>query len=379
MTTIKTDYLVVGSGLTAAVLARLLCDQGKEVLVLERRDHIGGNVYDETHASGVRIHTYGPHLFRTNSRGIWAFVHNFAQFYDYAHEVATWVDGQLEAWPITQSYLQRTVGENWQPSFQGTPDNFEEASLAMMPRLVYEKFVRGYTQKQWGVDPKTLDVKLAKRFDVRADDERKLSRHRFQGMPRGGFTPMMSAMLDGIQVIRGVDYLKHRDRYLGRRKVIFTGPIDEYFGFEFGRLTYRGQIRQTEYLADVRQFQQYPVINFPGLDDAPYVRRIEWKHIMEEQERNATEGTVLTTETPFSPHDADQYEYPFPDDANAVLYGKYRQLADRQENVLFCGRLGEYRYLDMDQAIGRAFVLAQSELNLSVDFLDEESVHAIPQ
>ena len=159
------DYVVVGSGLTGAVIARSLRDAGRDVVVVERREHLGGNVHDHLHFSGIRIHTYGPHYFRTNSDALWAFVTRFAEFYPYVAELRSEVDGVAEQWPIAASYIRRTVGDKWTPAFVGTPTNFEEASLAMMPEPVYRKFVKGYTEKQWGVPAHTLSAELAKRFE----------------------------------------------------------------------------------------------------------------------------------------------------------------------------------------------------------------------
>ena len=376
---ISTDYLIVGSGLTGAVLARLLADSGRDVVVLDRRNHIGGNVHDELDLSGIRRQVYGPHAFRTNSTGIWNFVQQFAEFYPFALEVLTHVDGELEAWPVTESYLHQTVGEDWKPEFEGKPSNFEEASLSMMPRLVYEKFVQSYTQKQWGVHPKDLDANLARRFDVRKDNERKLSRHKFQGLPHGGFETFMKKLLDGIEIHTNVDYLIDKNNFEYRKKLIFTGPIDEFFDYKLGKLTYRGQLRNSEYRPEQQFAQCNSVVNYPNPADAPYVRRIEWKYFMEPELRDTFPGTLLTTETPYTPDHPDGYEYPFPDNTNAKLYKKYRTLADQLDNVLICGRLGEYRYFDMDQAIGRAFMLANRELGLNVQFLDEESISTLPE
>ncbi len=353
------DYVVVGSGLTGAVIARQLVDAGRDVLVLDRRAHVGGNVHDSIHPSGIRVHTYGPHYFRTNSPKIWGFVTRFASFYGYEAVVGSMVDGQVERWPVSAEYIRRSVGDSWSPGFSGTPRNFEEASLAMMPTTIYEKFVKGYSEKQWGVSARTLDSALAGRFEVRDSADLRLKPHRHQGIPTAGYAAFMEGILEGIPVVLDVDYLAARGAFVHRRCVIYTGPIDEWFGHDLGRLHYRGQRREHRYLADVDQFQPVGQVNNPDPAGGPHIRTLEWKHMMPADERARCRGTVLTEETPLTPAVADECEYPFPDRANRELYGRYRARARPLRDVLICGRLGEYRYYDMDQAIARALLLAK--------------------
>jgi len=353
------DYVVVGSGLTGAVIARLLADAGREVLVVDRRSHMGGNVHDATREGGIRVHTYGPHYFRTNSEAVWRFVNRFSDFYRYEAVLASYIDGRYERWPVAAEYIRRSVGAQWQPAFTGTPANFEEASLAMMPETVYRSFVKGYTEKQWGVPAHTLSIDLAGRFEVRSDDDLRLKRHRYQGLPVGGYAHLMSSILEGLPVVLGRDYLQERDTFGWRRGLIFTGPIDEYFGFSHGRLHYRGQHREHTYLPEVSQHQPFGQVNNPDPAGGSHVRTIEWTHMMSDEERAATTGTILTLETPRTPTNPDGYEYPFPDEANRALYRRYRTEAQAVPGLLVCGRLGEYRYYDMDQAIARAMLLAK--------------------
>ena len=353
----KIDYVIVGSGLTGAVIARRLVDAARTVVIVDRRPHLGGNVHDHSHPSGIRIHTYGPHYFRTTSDEIWAFVNRFATFYKYEAALKSFVDGRHENWPIAASYIRRTIGEKWHPEFRGTPANFEEASLAMMPRLVYEKFVKGYTEKQWGVPARTLSASLARRFDVREDDEPRLMRHAHQGIPVEGYSVLMRNMLSGVPVMVNCDYLKHRDAFTAQKLLIFTGPIDEFFGFDLGQLKYRGQQREHTYTKDIEFVQPCGQVNYPD-PSVPHIRLLEWKHMMAPEHARSIRGSVVTRETTITPTDPNAYEYPFPDDANARLYREYRQRADKIPDLLVCGRLGEYRYYDMDQAIGRAMMLA---------------------
>jgi UDP-galactopyranose mutase len=361
----RVDYLVVGSGLTGAVIARMLSDKGRDVLVLDRRSHVGGNVHDHAHPSGLRIHTYGPHYFRTNSLPLWSFVNRFAEFYRYEACLQTLVDGRLERWPLTKEYIRRAVGEYWSVAFKGVPRNFEEASLAMMPEWIYEKFVKNYTRKQWGVPPQRLSAGLAKRFDIRNEDDPRLMRHKFQGLPRNGYAAFMENLLKGIPVVLNCDYLKDGGAWTYRRGLIFTGPIDEFFGFELGRLHYRGQLREHSYFADADFLQPCGQVNNPDPLAGPHIRTLEWKHMMPVTWRRDARGTVLTRETPYSPPNPNDYEYPFPDEVNAQLYRRYRRRAALIPKLFICGRLGEYRYYDMDQAIGRAMALAKKILKSS--------------
>ncbi len=354
------DFLIVGSGLTGATIARTLHERNYSVLVVERRHHLGGNVFDECHASGIRFHTYGPHYFRTSSERIWAYVNRFAEFFRYEASLMSYVGERFEYWPVQREYIDRVVGSCSAPAFTGTPTNFEEASLAMMPSIVYQTFVQGYTEKQWGVPCTELSPDLAGRFDVRTDGDTRLKKNTYQGIPKDGYAQFMARMLAGIPVLLNVDFLKMRNAFTPRYRTIFTGPIDEFFGFDMGRLAYRGQRRRHEFLPDVDQFQPVGQVNYPLKSQGDHVRVLEWKHMMEQPYGMRMRGTLLTWETPFTPDDPREYEYPFPDAANKRLYTSYVERAASLGNVLFCGRLGEYRYYDMDQAIGRALMLADS-------------------
>ena len=360
----KVDYLIVGSGLSGAVIARKLHDLGYRVLIVERRSHVGGNVHDHINEHGIRIHTYGPHYFRTSSEKIWSFVNQFSSFYRYEACLKSFVDGAFEQWPIAQSYLLRTVGKDWTPSFIGEAKNFEEASLAMMPKVVYEKFVKGYSEKQWGVAAASLDSGLAGRFDVRLDDEPRLKTQKYQGIPTQGYAHFTQKLIEGIPLWLNFDYLKDKNAVQVNNLTVFTGPIDEYFNFDLGRLHYRGQNRTHQFIADHDFVLPTGQVNYPAVSDGPHVRTLEWKHMMPAHETAHIRGTTITTETPFTPEVPDLYEYPFPDAMNRILYESYKAKADAVPNLLVCGRLGEYKYFDMDQAIARAFVLTNRILAL---------------
>lgn len=353
------DYLIVGSGLTGATIGRILHDHGRQVVIIERRSHIGGNVHDFLHESGIRVHTYGPHYFRTSSDRIWSYVNRFSHFYGFEAIVMALIDGRLEPWPIQRYNCGHIVDTEWAPGHRGVAHNFEEQTLLFMPRSLYERFIHGYTMKQWGVQPKNLDSALASRFTVRTDGDRRLSLSRFQGLPEGGYELFMSRMLRGITVITGCDYFRERDGFTARKCVIYTGPIDEYFAFDLGRLAYRAQRRTHSYFPDERTRQPAVQINYPD-PNVSIIRSIEWKYLMPSGGKcQGVRGTILTTETPFSPEHPCEYEYPFPDHENHILYERYRERIKTISGLLVCGRLGEYRYFDMDQAIGRAMLIAE--------------------
>lgn len=366
------DYLIVGSGLTGATIARLLADAGREVLVVDRRSHFGGNVHDHSHPSGIRVHTYGPHYFRTESDKIWHFVNRFSDWFRYEAVLKTLVNGQLESWPVTGSYIRQRYPQDWQPSFTGEPGNFEEANLALMPEEIYQEFVKGYTEKQWGVPAKTLSAGLVKRFNVAWDDDPRLMRAKHQALPVNGYADLMSNMLSGIPVLLNVDYLQHRDTFSARRKIIYTGSIDSFFDYRYGKLQYRGQQREHLYLPDTDQHQPYGQVNNPT-PEAPHIRTLEWKHMMQPEYQPRIKGTVITTEVPYTPTNPDHYEYPFPSAENDKIYKNYRKLADSIENLIICGRLGEYRYYDMDHAISRAMSIASSILSEAKTLRQEQA------
>lgn len=351
------DYVVVGSGLTGATVARVLTDLGKEVVVLERRSHVGGNVHDSVHESGIRFHTYGPHYFRTGSEKIWRFVTRFASFVKFEAELQTFVDNKYFRWPVHEMDLRHITGGDWTPGFIDSPSNFEEASLAFMPHSIYERFVKGYTEKQWGVPAVTLEKELARRFDVRFDGDGRLSRHPYQGLPSNGYNEWMRQILSGIPVMIGTDYLAAKTEVRFKRALIYTGPIDEFFGYSLGRLRYRGQKRVTTYYSDIQHKQPGVQVNYPGIEYGAKIRTIEWKYLLPEAQRSLVRGTLTTDEIPSDQEDPNNFEYPFPDQKNQFLYREYRRRADALPRTLICGRLGEYRYFDMDQAIGRAFSL----------------------
>jgi len=365
---ISADYVVVGSGLTGATIARMLHDAGREVVVIDRRSKVGGNVVDHTHESGVIVHTYGPHHFRTNQQRIWEFATRFAEFYRFDWWVMSLLpDQSFEHWPVTASYIEKRFGVDWKPERSGPAANFEEAALRMMPRAIYEEFVKGYTEKQWGVPAESLAANLAGRFVVNPTGEIRLKTHPYQGLPVDGYSKWMERMLAGVPVLLSTDYLEVRGDVEAKRVTVYTGPIDALFGYDQGRLMYRSQYREHRWVdsGSVGFEQPAPAVNFPT-PEVPFVRQIEWKRMMhptyahgafDDRVEGSIRGTLLTTETPYMPEKEDDYEYPFPSDQERAKAEGYRKRALMFDKFVPVGRLAEYKYFDMDQAIGHAMLL----------------------
>lgn len=357
--TICADYVVVGSGLTGATIARALADAGRNVIVIEARDRVGGNVADTVHPSGIRYNLFGPHYFRTSSDRIRDFALRFSDFYPFSAKVMSQVGDELFHWPLHRRDFERFAGA--EPVIPHTPSavaiNFETEMLRMVPVAVYETFIAGYSQKQWGVHPSALDADLSKRIEIRDDGDARLSKALFQALPMGGFSVWVQSMLSGIEVRLSSDFHAIRPDVTWRKKLIYTGPIDRYFDFSLGPLPYRTQHRLTVFMAGIRSIYPCGQINLPRNTEGDHVRTIEWRHMLAPSEENP-DGTLLTFETPATATDWTQAEYPFPSQAARALYQRYSDLAKTQPSVLFCGRLGEYRYLDMDQAIARAMIVA---------------------
>lgn len=351
----RVDYLIVGSGLTGATIARMLHDAGREVLVIDRRQHLGGNVHDQSIA-GLRVHTYGPHYFRTSSAFIWEWVNRFADFQPFEARVLSDISaGQLVQWPPTFQQVQ-ALCRGWQPQSRCVdPQSLEEAALSMMPRQAYELFVKEYNEKQWGKSPAELSPALCKRFSLRTEGETRLTPGaRFQGIPKDGYSAWMAAMLDGIDVHLGIDYQEVRHS-IKAKKTIYTGPIDEFFGFDIGRLQYRGQRRTHKIVNASTHGLPCVQVNNPTHAGGAHIRSIDWRHLLNDQQRSEISRTIITTETPYSPIDPDCFEYPFPDAANQQLAASYQRRAKEiGSSVLVAGRLGSFQYMDMDQAIAKA-------------------------
>ena len=355
------DILIVGAGLFGAVYAHEAHAAGKKVLVIDRRDHIAGNIYSEE-TEGIQVHQYGPHIFHTDDREVWEYVQRFATFNHFRYEPVANYRGELCNLPFNMNTFHQMWGvntpaeahaklEEQRAEITGEPKNLEEQAIKLIGRDIYEKLVKGYTEKQWGRPCTELPPFIIKRLPVRMRYDNNYFNHPYQGIPVGGYTNMVGRMLEGIEVRLRTDYLKDRKALDAlAERVIYTGPIDAFYNYRHGPLEYRSLRFETEVL-DCDNYQGVAGMNFTD-SETPYTRIIEHKHF--EFGAGTPGKTVITKEYSSEWKPGDEPYYPVNDDKNQELYGKYKALAEREENVIFGGRLAEYRYYDMDQVIRSA-------------------------
>jgi UDP-galactopyranose mutase len=374
------DYLIVGAGFAGSVLAeRLARGSGKSVLLCDRRNHVGGNAYDHADAAGILVHKYGPHIFHTNSRDIFEYLSRFTTWRGYEHRVLASVEGKLLPIPINLDTINRLyglkLGENEVEKFLATraikyesPRTSEEVVLSRVGADLYEKFFRNYTRKQWGVDPSQLDAQVTARIPVRTNRDDRYFTDQFQFMPRWGFTRMFENMLDHehIDLALATDFYELR-KEVNFRQLIYSGPIDQFFDFRYGKLPYRSLHFEHRTL-DREWFQPVAVVNYPN--DFEYTRVTEFKHLTGQQHQR----TSIVYEYPRS--EGDPY-YPVPQPMNASVYSQYRKLAESLPNVRFVGRLGTYRYYNMDQVVGQALTLYKNLMRAEAAKVEVEPV-ALP-
>jgi len=357
----STDILVVGAGFAGSVIAERLASGGKQVLIIDRREHIGGNAFDELDANGVLVHRYGPHIFHTNAARIVEYLSQFTEWHPYEHHVLAQVDGQLLPIPINRLTVNQLYGLNLdEAGVQAFFDlvrepreplrTSEDVVLNAVGRDLYEKFFRGYTRKQWGLDPSALDAAVTARIPTRTNDDCRYFTDTFQIMPKEGYTAMFTRMLGhpNIQVELGVDFLRDRNRFRAGH-IVYTGPIDAYFDYCFGPLPYRSLRFELEHRPGVSQFQPAGVVNYPGSE--AFTRITEFKHLSGQ----AHAGTSIMREYP---QDKGDPYYPVPRPENEALYKRYKALAEAEKDVSFVGRLAQYRYYNMDQVVGTSLKIA---------------------
>ena len=378
------DYLIVGAGFAGSVLAeRLARGLGKRVLLCDRRSHIAGNAYDYYDATGILVHKYGPHIFHTNSEEIFNYLSRFTDWRDYEHRVRAQVDGRLVPVPINldtinqiygRDFSEREAAEFLASLAEPCPNvrTSEDVVVSKVGRHLYEKLFRGYTRKQWGVDPSELDAQVTARIPVRTNRDDRYFTDRFQAMPKRGFTRMFENMLDhrNIEIVLNTDY-RELAAEVPHCKIIYTGPVDEFFDLRFGKLPYRS-LQFDHTTLDCAQLQPVAVVNYPN--DHKFTRITEFKHLTGQQHAK----TSIVAEYPAA--EGDPY-YPIPRAENAAIYAKYRELALSRPDVHFVGRLATYRYYNMDQVVGQALTLfkklaAAAALNHQL-YEQEESTRAL--
>ena len=362
------DYLLVGSGLFAGVFAYFAGKQGKKCLVLEKRDHLGGNIYCEE-TEGIHVHKYGAHIFHTSSREVWDFVNSLAEFNRYTNSPVANYKGEMYNMPFNMNTFSRMWGistpeeakkiiQEQRKVIKGEPKNLEEQAISLVGTHIYQKLVKGYTEKQWGRDCKELPAFIIKRLPLRFIYDNNYFNDRYQGIPIGGYTAIVEKMLDGVDVLLDTDYFafvkEHADI---APKTVFTGMIDEFYGFKLGVLEYRTVRFETEEL-DCENYQGNAVVNYTDRE-VPYTRIIEHKHF----EFGKQPTTVISREYSKEWEKGDEPYYPVNNDKNNELYQKYKELADEENKVIFGGRLGGYKYYDMDKVIAAALEMCEAELN----------------
>lgn len=363
----KYDVLIVGAGLSGASLARILANQGKKVLVLEKRNEVGGNVRTDMQ-EGIPVHTYGPHIFHTSDEKAWKFFNDYAEVYPYINSPLALYKGNFYHMPFNMNTFHELWGVNTAEEAKAKiaeevakenivePKNLEEQALSMVGRTIYQTLIKGYTEKQWGRDCKDLPASIIKRLPLRFEYNNNYFNDLYQGQPRGGYTPFIEKLLEGIDVRLGVDYLDDKENWNQKADhIVFTGRLDEYFAFSLGRLEWRSLRFETEVL-DQEDFQKVAVVNYTDREPA-WTRITEHKHFDPELK---TPKTVITKEYPDTFEEGKIPMYTINDERNSNLANAYKELAKQEKNVTFLGRLAEYRYYDMDDSILRAMEVAES-------------------
>ena len=360
----KYDYILVGSGLYSGVFAWYAKQHGKFCLVVEKRDHIGGNVYCEE-TEGIHVHKYGAHIFHTSNKEVWQFVNSLAEFNRYTNSPVANYKGEMynmpfnmntfsKMWNISTPDQAKAIIEDQKKEVTSEPRNLEEQAISLVGREIYEKLVKGYTEKQWGRDCTELPAFIIKRLPVRYTYDNNYFNDLYKGIPIGGYNVIIHRLFEGCDIETGVDYLEKKDYYdsLGE-KIVYTGTIDAYYKYQFGKLEYRSLRFESEIL-DEENHQGVAVVNYTDRE-TPYTRIIEHKHF----EFGTQPKTVITREYPVTWQEGMEPYYPVNDEKNQALYQKYAKLAEKEENVIFGGRLGEYKYYDMDKVIASAMVRAK--------------------
>ena len=368
------NYLIVGSGLYGATIAQQAKKAGKSVLVIDKRPNVGGNIYTEK-VEGINVHKYGAHIFHTNNKEVWDYVTSFVDFNRFTNSPVANYKGELYSMPFNMYTFNKMWGvvtpeeaaakiEEQKKEITGEPKNLEEQAISLVGRDIYEKLVKGYTEKQWGRDCKDLPAFIIKRLPVRLTFDNNYFNALYQGIPIGGYTKLIEKMLEGIEVRVNVDYLENKEE-LDKlaEKVIYTGPIDAYFDYKLGTLEYRS-VRFENEILDKPNFQGNAAVNYTDRE-TPWTRIIEhkWFEFGKDENGNDLPKTVISREYSSEWKLGDEPYYPVNDAKNSTLYEQYKALAEAEDNVIFGGRLGEYKYYDMDKTIEVALAAAKKELS----------------
>lgn len=370
----KYDYLVVGSGLYGAVFAREAADRGKKVLVIDKRPNVAGNIYTEK-VEGIHVHKYGAHIFHTNDTKVWKYITRFAEFNRFTNSPVANYRGELYSLPfnmytfnkmwgvVTPEEAAAKIEEQKKEACITEPKNLEEQAISLVGRDIFEKLIKGYTEKQWGRDCKDLPAFIIKRLPVRLTFDNNYFNALYQGIPIGGYTQLVEHLLEGIEVRLNTDYLEQKEA-LDRlaETVVYTGPIDAYFGYSLGALEYRSVRFETEVL-DIPNFQGNAAVNYTDRE-TPWTRIIEhkWFEFGKDEQGQDLPKTVISREYSSEWKLGDEPYYPVNDEKNGALYAEYKKLADAEQNVIFGGRLAEYRYYDMDAVIASALKKSEEVL-----------------
>ena len=366
------DYLIVGAGLYGAVFAHEMKARGKKVLVIDRRAHIAGNVYTEN-IEGIHVHQYGAHIFHTNNKKVWNYITQFAEFNRFTNSPVANYKGKLYSLPFNMYTFNQMWGvvtpeeasaeiERQRREITGEPKNLEEQAISLVGRDIYEKLIKGYTEKQWGRDCRELPAFIIRRLPVRLTFDNNYFNALYQGIPVGGYTKMVANLLEGIEVRLNTDYLEHKDELdVLAQKVVYTGAIDAYFGYQLGHLEYRSVRFETE-LLDQPNFQGNAAVNYTDRE-TPWTRIIEhkWFEFGRDDEGRELPKTIISREYSSEWKPGDEPYYPVNDEKNGELYARYKERAQGEKKVIFGGRLGEYKYYDMDAVIGAALERAEKE------------------
>ena len=367
------NYLIVGSGLYGATIAQQAKKAGKSVLVIDKRPNVGGNIYTEK-VEGINVHKYGAHIFHTNNKEVWDYVTSFVDFNRFTNSPVANYKGELYSMPFNMYTFNKMWGvvtpeeaaakiEEQKKEITGEPKNLEEQAISLVGRDIYEKLVKGYTEKQWGRDCKDLPAFIIKRLPVRLTFDNNYFNALYQGIPIGGYTKLIEKMLEGIEVRLNVDYLENKEE-LDKlaEKVIYTGPIDAYFDYKLGTLEYRS-VRFENEILDKPNFQGNAAVNYTDRE-TPWTRIIEhkWFEFGKDENGNDLPKTVISREYSSEWKLGDEPYYPVNDAKNSTLYEQYKALAEAEDNVIFGGRLGEYKYYDMDKTVEVALAAAKKEL-----------------